>query len=257
MTGQGGAILRLRFAVPILLALIGAFGPGCAQLLGITDIAAAADGGTYDTASDGGAGQEIAGDEVDNAGDSANSSDSANSADSANGVADAAGDHSAADNVADRLSDDSESGADATSCSGDLSNVHTGDFLISFTMQTNQTEGYVGLVNQRTVCVGVGLFWDAMLVNQHIRLELSESTDQSRYATLVSSGAALNDNAPHAVVITRTSGVVKMMVDDRLAGSQTMNQNQGPLPKLRTGNGACPGVAVIREALTNVCVRPN
>lgn len=245
MTGQVVAIPRLRFAVPALVALIGTFGPGCSQLLGITDITAA-DGAIEDTTGDGG--EDTAGDVADTAGDMV---------DAAGDAMDAASDRAAMDSVADRSSSDSQDGPDAMSCSGDLSNVHAGDFLISFTMQTNQADNFIGLVNQRTVCVGLGLFWDAMLVNQHIRLELSESMDGSRYATLVSSGVALNDNTPHDVVITRTSGVVNMLVDGRLAGSKTMDQNLGPLPMLRIGKGACPGVATILDAITNVCVRPN
>jgi len=59
------------------------------------------------------------------------------------------------------------------------------------------------------------------------------------------------------VLITRTNDAVKIVIDGRLAGSQTMNQNLGSLPPLRTGTGACPGVVTIGETIANACVRPN
>jgi hypothetical protein len=234
MTGRVVATLPERFAAAVLIVALSTFGPGCSQLLGITGITAAADASTNDGTGDGGS-----------------------SNDTASTQADIAGDRSSTDDVADSSSSDSQNGPDATFCSGDLSNVHAGDFLISFTMQTNQTDNFIGLANQRTVCVGVAPFWDAMLVNQHVRLELSESTDSGRYASLVSSGAPLNDDNPHVVVITRTNGVVTIVIDNRLAGSQTMDQTLGSLPALRIGNGVCPGVVTIRTTITNACVRPH
>ena len=167
--------------------------------------------------------------------------------------ADSASDRSSSDSATDGSSSDSQNGPDAPSCSSGLSDVHTGDFLISFTMQTGQPDNYIGLVDQRTICVN-GLFWDAWLVAHQVRLELS---DNSRYAALSTSGAPLNDNNPHDVVITRTNGVVTILTDGALAGSQTMDQNLGSLPPLLIGNARCPGVVAISHAITNVCVRPN
>jgi hypothetical protein len=240
----------MRFAIPALIAVMGTFGTGCAQLLGYTDITAV-DGSVEDTTSDGGLVQDTASNDADTPGDGGLVQDTAGD------EADTGNDRLSTDAIANDSSNDSQDGTDATSCSGDLSNVHAGNFLISFTIQTNQPDNFIGLVNQRNVCVGAGLFWDAMLVNQHVRLELSESTDNSRYVSLVSSGGPLNDNNRHDVVVTRTSDVVKMMIDGQLAGSKTMDQNLGSLPPLRIGNGVCPGVVTIRETIANVCVRPN
>jgi hypothetical protein len=235
----------MRFAIPALIAAMATFGAGCAQLLGYTDITAA-DGSIEDTTSDIGLLQDTAGSQGDAAGNEVDAGD----------AADMASDRSVTDAVADVDSQDSQDGADATSCSAGLSNVHTGDFLISFTMQTDQPDNFIGLVDQRANCV-YGLFGDAWLVNQHVRLELSDSTDGSRYASLSGTGAALNDNKPHDVVITRTKSVVTMVIDGGLVGSKTMDQNLGSLPPLLIGSGRCPGVAAIKNTITNACVRPN
>jgi hypothetical protein len=256
MTGRAAATFSMRFAIPALIAAMGTFGTGCAQIVGFTEITAA-DGSIEDTTSedatsDGGISNDIVGNDAsgnDTGIDRGSVPDAGSDVDSAT-------DGSSTDSVIDGSPRDIQNGPDAFSCSGGLSNVHTGDFLISFTMQTNQPDNYIGLVDQRTICVN-GLFWDAWLVDQHVRLELSESTDGSRYSALVSSGPPLNDNNPHDVVITRTNAVVKIVIDGLLAGSQTMNQNLGSLPPLLIGNARCLGVAAIRQAITNVCVRPN
>lgn len=247
MTRRTVATLPVQFGVPALIAAICTLGIGCSQLLGITEITAAAgsvDGSITDVTKDEGVSNDTIGSDafVD---------------DSARGDAGGASDGSPTDDVIDGSSKDSLDGVDAASCVDGLSNVHAGDFLISFTMQTNQTDNFIGLVNQRTVCVGLGMFWDAMLVNQHIRLEVSESMDQSRYASVVSSGAPLNDNQPHDVIITRTNDLVSMVIDGRMAGSKTMDQNLGSLTFLRIGYGVCAGVVTIKGAIRNVCVRPN
>ncbi|HEX3697897.1 MAG TPA: laminin G domain-containing protein [Polyangia bacterium] len=257
MIRRRAAIVSVRFAIAALIAAMGTFGTGCAQVVGFTDITAAdgsiEDATGEDTASDGGFSNDTVGNDA-----SVNDSGIDNGFVNADaGVdADRASDGSSTDSVIDGSPSDIQNGPDASSCSGGLSNVHTGDFLISFTMQTDQPDNFIGLVDQRTICVN-GLFWDAWLVDQHVRLELSESTDQSRYASLVSKSAPLNDNNPHDVVITRTNGVVTIVVDGALAGSQTMDQNLGSLPPLLIGNGRCPGVVAISPAITNACVRPN
>jgi hypothetical protein len=234
MTGRVVAILPERFAASALIAALCTFGPGCSQLLGITGITAAADASTNDATGDGGS-----------------------SNDTADNDAESAADRSSEDAPDTRSSNDGQTNADAISCTGDLSNVQAGDFLISFTMQTNQSDNFVSLVNQRAICVGLALFWDAMLENQHVTLELSESMDQTRYTFLKSSGAALNDNNPHDVVIARTNDVVTIVIDGQAAGSKTMDQKLGSLPTLRIGRDVCAGAVTISGTLTNVCVRPN
>ncbi|HXI58020.1 MAG TPA: laminin G domain-containing protein [Polyangia bacterium] len=250
MTGQGATTFSMRFAIPALIAAIGTFGNGCAQLLGYTDITAADSGGQTGT---GGGDTGPAG----TGGQGGASPMGTGGGSGGTAVIDAGGsDGSSPDSVIDGSSNDSQDGADAASCSAGLSNVHTGDFLISFTMQTDQPDNFIGLADQRSICVG-GLFWDAWLVNQHVRLEVSESSDNSRYASLSSTGAALNDNNPHVVVITRTKSVVTMVIDGVPVGSKTMDENLGSLPPLLIGSGRCPGVAAIKHTITNVCVRPN
>ncbi|HEY2899733.1 MAG TPA: LamG domain-containing protein [Polyangia bacterium] len=248
MTRRRATIVSMRFAITALIAVMGTFSTGCAQLVGFTDITAA-DGSIEDTTSD-----DLSTD-IGSIDAYVNDSGIDNGVANDAGVdADSASDGSSTDNVIDTSPGDIQNDADAPSCSGGLSNVHTGDFLISFTMQTNQPDNFIGLVDQRTVCVGAGLFWDAWLVGQHVRLELSES---SQYASLSSTGAALNDNNPHDIVITRTNGMVTIMVDGGLAGSKTMDQNLGSLPPLLIGDGRCQGVVAISPAITNACVGPN
>src|SRR5262249_9799960 len=61
-------------------------------------------------------------------------------------------------------SDPPDAGADAShtpSCIGDLTNIGTADFTISFDLQTTQT-GLVTLVYQRPICKR-GMFWDVRL----------------------------------------------------------------------------------------------
>jgi len=233
MTRRVVPTLPERFAASVLIAAICTFGPGCSQLLGITGITAAPDASTNDATGDGGSSNDTAGDDRESAIDR-----------SSEEIADAGS------------SDDGQINADANSCTGDLSNVQAGDFLIAFTMQTNQSDNFISLVNQRSICVGLALFWDAMLDNQHVTLELSESMDQARYSFLKSSGAALNDNKPHDVIITRTNDVVTIVIDGQPAGSKTMDQNLGPLPRLRIGQDVCAGAVNISETITKVCVRP-
>jgi hypothetical protein len=232
MTGRVIAILPERFAASALMAALCTFGLGCSQLLGITGITAA-DASPIDATGDGGSSSDTAGNDAESTADV-----------SSEGIADA------------RASSDGETNADAISCTGDLSNVQAGDFLISFTMQTNQPDNFVSLVNQRAVCVGLALFWDAMLEDQHITLEVSESTDQTRYTFLRSSGAALNDGNPHDVVIARTNNVVTIVIDGQPAGSKTMDQKLGSLPTLRIGQDVCAGAVNISGPITHVCVRP-
>jgi hypothetical protein len=253
MAGRGATTFSMRFTVPALIAAMGTIGIGCAQLVGFTEITAA-DGSVEDTTSDDTTRDSAPSNDIDGNDTSGNDTgiDRGSMPDAGSDV-DSATDGSSTDSVIDGSPSDIQNGPDAFSCSAGLSNVHTGDFLISFTMQTNQSDNFIGLVDQRTICVN-GLFWDAWLVDQHVRLELS---DNSRYASLVTKGVPLNDNNPHDVLITRTNGVVTIVVDGALAGSQTMDQNLGSLPPLLIGNGRCPGVVAIRQAITNACVRPN
>lgn len=227
-----GRLIRCRCAHLSLLAAVSAFGAGCTQLLGITDITGV-DGSITETTTDSGS-----------------PSDEQDSGETAS-------DGPFADDLTDGLADNSQDGADARSCSGDLSNVHAGDFLISFTMQTDsgQTDNLIALINQRNLCTVVP-FWDVELANQQIQMEISESTDQSRYSLIKTSGATLNDGKPHDVVITRTNNSVKIVVDGNVIGTHLEDQDLGALPKLSIGHDVCTGLVAFRGTITDVCVGP-
>ena len=237
MTGRVVATLPGRFAASALIAAICTFGVGCSQLLGITDITAAADASIKDNTGAGGSSNGTAGSDADNGSDGPST-----------------------DIVGDRSFNDGETNADAPTCSGDLSNIGTGGFLISFTLRTNQTNNDIALLNQRSECTVV-MYWDVRLYMHQIYLELSESTSASGYTRINSSGPPLNDNNPHDVVITRTNDAVQIVIDGTVASSGTAAQSLAVLPALKTGTDVCVGsdgtVALATGGITNVCVRPN
>ncbi len=90
-----------------------------------------------------------------------------------------------------------------------------------------------------------------------VALRASEFTDQTRHTFLRDSGAALDDNTPHDVVIARINDVVTIVIDGQSAGSKTMDQKMGSLPTLRIDRDVCAGAVNISGPITHVCVRPN
>jgi hypothetical protein len=152
-------------------------------------------------------------------------------------------------------------------CGGDLSNVGTGDFCISFTISTTQKQGYTALLNQRSVC-GIQNFWDirANLMgadagtsanNSIVAFEADENA--SNDIGVNSLANPLNDGRPHVVMVKRVSGVVTISVDGAFKATRPMAINFGPsLPALAVGTDVCDGVDVTRAlttgSLVDVCI---
>ena len=71
----------------------------------------------------------------------------------------------------------------APSCVQDLSNISTGSFHLSFTVQTTQA-GYVALVNQRGMC-NLQPYWDVRLADGNVE---AETDDGGTYYYVTTSG---------------------------------------------------------------------
>jgi hypothetical protein len=155
-----------------------------------------------------------------------------------------------------------------TACGADLSNVGTGDFCISFTLDTKQTQGETALLNQRSSC-GFSNFWDiraglaaADAGASASWLEFEADVDSS--ANDISLGSppnpfvvVLNDNRPHAVIVKRVSGVVTIAVDGTSMASKTIANSFGSLPALAQGTDVCDGIDgthALTGSLVDVCI---
>jgi hypothetical protein len=205
---------------------------GCARALGITDITPAADAST-----------------------------DADAAEKADGMSvDSPVDLSSTDALTDAVSDDGRlsdgaNDADANVCiGGDLSNVDAGDFVISFTLQTTQTDQVIALANQRFLCT-VGVLWDVRLVNGVIYFEISDNVLGLTF--LMSQGQRLADGKPHSIVVSRTNGIAQIDVDGTPSGSIVAQQSLTLLPPLEVDTDVCLGVnqtVALQGGLTNLCV---
>lgn len=139
-------------------------------------------------------------------------------------------------------------------CSGDLSNIGTGDFHITFTLRMTQS-GLVALVNQRASCTP-STFWDLRLKSGEIQVETDDVTN---YAALTGSGPDLDDGATHAVVVERVSGTLSIVVDGTNYGSTGSATSFGALAALTVGTDVCEqsggdGTVALSGSLTNLCV---
>ena len=143
---------------------------------------------------------------------------------------------------------------EAAVCDGDLSNIGTGDFRISLQVKTTQT-GWVAIASQRGNC-GPAVFWDIRLVDGFVYAEVD---DVAHYTALTSTGAKVNDGAPHAILVVRASGTLTIYVDGGASGSQASAASLGPLPALQVGTEVCVGAvgdttAPLMGAVTNACI---
>ncbi|HEX3695564.1 MAG TPA: LamG domain-containing protein [Polyangia bacterium] len=150
-------------------------------------------------------------------------------------------------------------GADATVCGTDLSNAGTTGFYISFAMQTTQTDGVIALLNQRDQAqCNLGNFWDLQLVNHKLYFEISDSSGD---AIISGQTAPLNDNVLYDIVVSReATGLVKLMINNVLAGSAVLHHALGLLPTLRIGTTVCAGEVPsvdfqgTKGTISNVCL---
>jgi hypothetical protein len=146
-------------------------------------------------------------------------------------------------------------------CTGDLSDIGSGDFEVSFTLQTTQPDGEFALLNQRSVC-GPGNFWDVRVQSGHIIFETDSLTDAAPDDDGFIGCTSVTDGQPHTIVIQRIAGLLSLYVDGTLDTSGPSTSSFGPLPPLATGSDVCVGsdatVAFNGSdgALTNACVAP-
>jgi hypothetical protein len=153
---------------------------------------------------------------------------------------------------------------DGASCANDLSNIGTGNFRISFNFTTAQS-GLVALLNQRAVC-GFSPFWDIRLKDGRLQVETCEDANATQYAQVMSTGALLNDNRQHTIVVERVMQTLVIVIDGAMSGSSRAEASLGPLPPLAAGNDTCTQVVddegattandnvVLMGSISDVCI---
>jgi len=140
-------------------------------------------------------------------------------------------------------------------CADDLSNVGTRDFRISFSLTTSQGS-LSALVNQRSNC-GHGMFWDIRLSSGALEIE---TDDGQNYMQFTTSGRAVNNGQPHAVLVRRTSGLVTVQIDGAAVGSGVSQASFARLPPVVSGMDPCQvgplkdNTVAFKGTLTNLCV---
>jgi hypothetical protein len=128
-------------------------------------------------------------------------------------------------------------GADAPSCTNDLSNIGTADFTITMVVTTTQT-GTVAVANQRAVCNG-SAFWDVHLQDGAVQAETDDG--MMHHATENTTGPLVNDGNPHSVVVQRKNEMLSVYIDGTAAGATTSTSAFGMLPQLEWGTSPCVG----------------
>jgi hypothetical protein len=141
-------------------------------------------------------------------------------------------------------------------CTGDLSNIGTGDFTISFTVTTTQKGG--ALINQRSSCTQLcGMFWDLrMNSNGNIGTETCAGPDRASYFTILGD-SRINDGKPHDVLFQRAGGLDSLYVDCVNFGSVNDSNSFTALAPLASGADVCEavdGTAALVGTIANVCV---
>ncbi len=147
-----------------------------------------------------------------------------------------------------------EHAEDGATCTGDLSNIGTHDFDISFTVTSDQT-GRAALVNQRQVCT-FSVFWDVRMSDGFI---LAEVDNGANYVSITTTGVQVDDGRPHEVRVRRSSDVLTVYVDGDASGSISAPTSLGKLAPVTTGTDPCIGsptdtTMALVGSLVNLCV---
>ncbi len=135
-------------------------------------------------------------------------------------------------------------------CSNDLSNVGTGDFSISFKVQTALGDAgapaMVALLDQRASCgSGGGAYWSLRMQNGELYVETMAPADGgTAYTHAYSAGPRLDDDAQHGVEVERVSGSLYVLVDGsqvNIGGGSSVASTASfaSLPALRVGTDPC------------------
>jgi hypothetical protein len=144
-----------------------------------------------------------------------------------------------------------------TACTGDLSNIGTGDFRISLTVTTTQkTEA--AILNQRPIC-DPGMFWDLrMLASGGLEMETDDNGGLATITT-VETTATVNDGNPHQVLVERVSGMLTVSIDGVSTAAVASNASLGALRPLQQGTDVCVGqdqTTLFVGTIASVCVNP-
>ncbi len=141
---------------------------------------------------------------------------------------------------------------DSAGCTGDLSDIGTNNFGISFTVKSVQG-ALVALVNQRGEC-GPSVFWDVRMSDGFIYVEVD---DKANYTTFTTSSARVNDGRPHDVAIQRSAEVVVASVDGVRSAAFSATASLGKLAPVMSGTDVCASndmTAPLVGTISNLCV---
>jgi hypothetical protein len=137
------------------------------------------------------------------------------------------------------------------SCTGDLSNIGTDDFGISFTIQTTTT-ALSAVLAQRAVCMH-GMMWDVRLSPSGV---VGVEVDDGANYTLIG-GGDVNDGAVHEIRVCRIAERLYLDVDGVTVQDAENSTIIGGLVALETGTGPCvgfDGTVALVGTVANVCV---
>jgi hypothetical protein len=142
---------------------------------------------------------------------------------------------------------------DAPVCTGDLSNIHTADFRISFAVVTTQGGAEVALVNQRSSC-GRGVFWDLRMTNGFVNVEVDDTKNDIRFTI---TGQRINDGQLHEVLVSRSAETLVASVDGVASGPFGAPESLGALAPVTSGTDPCASsdmTAAFLGTLSDLCV---
>jgi hypothetical protein len=239
--------------LPVLVLVTGAvlaLSGGCVS----SDATGPGDASVPETATSSGDGGSVP--DVVSGGDASDGGSDASGGDASDGGSDAGGD------ADDGGSEDGD--ADAAACTQDLSNIGTGDFRIAFRIQATAVATVSAVVSQRGAC-SAGIYWSIrMYPNGTLVVETDNNTERPGGYYNYPGTIAVNDGAPHDVVVTRTSGNLAIRVDgvlDQTDAGATSTSSLGALSILRIGTDVCvggggDGTTALNGTVTNVCVGP-
>jgi len=179
--------------------------------------------------------------------------------DAATDVAEGATEEAASD-VGEATSDAAEDGSElseAGPCRGDLSNIGTADFHVSFSVTTTQN-GLAALVNQRAACA-YSDFWDVRLAtNGGLDVETDDATQGPNGTGLPKVGPSIRDGVPHKVMLRRTSETLTVYVDGAASASAISRTSFGQLAPVRIGSDVCTlaidGTMPLMGTVSDLCV---
>jgi hypothetical protein len=132
---------------------------------------------------------------------------------------------------------------------GDLSNIGTGDFHISFVITTTQN-AWAALVNQRAMCSGALIFWDIRECTTRGNIGscpvdgalVVETDDSAHKYSSCYTAKGIADGKPHLVELARISGLLTVSIDGAQSASTNSPASFGALAPVKIDTDVCVGV---------------